>query len=265
MNPRRYRVFGVGLTVLCVLFPLMVMAGGTVRGKVTFLGDIPPSQKFVFSSFPNAQYCAKHPSTSDEGRRRLVNRVELGQGGRLQGAVVSIRDINDKAWTQSFSQTSVNIELCEFLPRTGIVVDKKNIRVENHDADPDDPKSAAGILHTVRAYEVLKPRSLMMFGIGLPIKGSELNKQVKLKMKKRGSVVRLTCDQHEWMQSSLLPVQNPHFNVVNEKGEFEISNVPSGNHKLLAWHPVAGQLEQDVTVIEGGMVDINFVIKKSRP
>ncbi len=261
MNLRRNIVLGMGLILLSVCFPLIVMAGGTIRGKVTFLGEVPSPQKFVFSSFPNSKYCAKHPSTSDEGRRRIVNRVELGEGGGLRDAIVSIRDIHDKAWTQSFSQTHINIERCDYLPSTGIVVDKKNLRVENHDADPDDPKSAAGILHTVRAYEVLKPRSLVMFGIGLPTKGSELNKQVKLKMRKRGSVVRLTCDQHEWMQSSLLPVQNPHFNVVNEKGEFEITNVPSGNHKLLAWHPVAGALEQNVTVIEGGTVDLNFAIE----
>jgi len=261
MNTRRFLIYGVGLSLLSAIFPLVVFGGGVVRGKVTFLGEIPSPQKFVFSSFPNSKYCAKHPATTDEGRRRVVTQVELGEDRGLRDAIVSIRDIHDKAWSQSFSQTNINIEICDYLPKTGIVVDKKNIRVENHDADPDDPKSAAGILHTVRAYEVLKPRSLVLFGIGLPTKGSELNKQVKLKMKKRGSIVRVTCDQHEWMRSSLLPVQNPHFNVVNERGEFEISNVPSGNHKLLAWHPVAGQLKQDITVIEGGMVEINFVIK----
>ncbi len=250
-----------GVFLLSVLFPLVVFANGNIRGKVTFVGEIPSPKKFVFSSFPNTSFCAKHPSTSDENRRRVVNSIEVGEAGALKGAIVSIRDLQDETWSQSFSQTNIDIELCEFIPHIGIVVDQKNIRVENHDADPGDPKAAAGILHTVRAYEVLKPRSLVLFGIGLPTKGSELNKQVKLKMKKLGSMVLLTCDQHEWMQSSLLPVQNPYFKAVNDKGEFEISNVPPGSHRLQAWHPVAGAMEQEVSVIEGGTVNIDFVIQ----
>lgn len=252
MKLRLTLISSVWFSIVSLSLPLVVFAGGTVKGRVTYVGEIPPLKKFVLSSFPNTKFCAKHPSTSDEGRRRVVNLVQVGEGGALQGAIVSIRGIENDAWKQSFSQTNIRIELCDFLPSTGVVVDKQNIHVENGDSDPHDPKAAAGVLHTVRAYEVLKPRSLVLFGIGLPTNGSELYKRVKLKLKKRGSIVRLTCDQHEWMQSSLLPVDNPYYSVVNAKGEFEISNVPSGNHKLLAWHPVAGQIEQDVTVIEGG-------------
>lgn len=262
MQTQRILNVCIGVAFMSLVIPMVVLAGGTIRGTVTFVGEVPPAKKFVFSSFPNSKFCAKHSSTSDEGRRRVVNPIELGEGGGLKGSIVSIRDVKDHAWMKSFSHTSINIDLCDFVPYTGIVVDKKNVHVVNHDADPEDPKSAAGILHTIRAYEVLKPRSLVLFGIGLPTKGSELNKRVKLKMVKRGSIVRLTCDQHEWMRTSLLPVQNPYFKVVNAKGEFEISDVPAGNHTLLAWHPVAGKVERNLTVREGETVEINFSIKR---
>jgi len=225
MRLPRISIVGVGSFLLSLILPLVVFAGGTIRGKVTFVGEIPSPKKFVFASFPNAKFCAMHPSTNDEGRHRVGSPIEVGEGGALKSSIVSIRDIQDEAWSQSFSQTNIDIEICDFIPNTGILVDAKNIRIKNHDFDPDDPKAATGIHHTVRAYEVLTPKSLVLLGIGLPTNGSELNTQVKLKMKKRGSIVRLTCDQHEWKRSSLLPVQNPYFKVVNEKGEFEISKV----------------------------------------
>ena len=45
-------------------------------------------------------------------------------------------------------------EFCEFLPFSGVVVNNKNFRVENHDADPDDPKSTLGVLHNPHSFVV---------------------------------------------------------------------------------------------------------------
>ncbi len=251
------------LVLSFIIFPTTGVTEGTIKGTVRYIGEIQTPKKFVFQSFPNAQFFAKHPLTTDGGRRRIFNLMTVGQGGALQDAIVAIRDIQEEAWREPFSQTHVDITLCDFSPYTGIVVNRKMIQFVNHVADPDDPKSQSGVLHTVRAYEVLTPRSLVMFGIGLPTKGSELNKPIKVKIKKRGSTVRLTFDQHESMQSTLLPVQSPNFNPVNEKGEFEIVNVPSGEHTLLAWHSVAGQVEKTITVSDGETILVHFEIHKS--
>ena len=140
-------------------------------------------------------------------------------------------------------------------------VNGKNIRVVNHDADPGDAKAAKGVAHTVRAYEVLKPRSKPLFSVGLPIKGSKLNKPVKMKMWKNGSIVRLTCDQHEWMRSFLLPNQNPYYGKVDENGAFSIDNLPPGKHSIVAWHPKLGRMKQTVEVTEGDSTEVNFEFK----
>ena len=64
--------------------PNLVVAGGGVKGKVTFYGEPPPAEKFVFESFPNSRFCGKHPETTDEGRRRVINPVETGRGWRIE-------------------------------------------------------------------------------------------------------------------------------------------------------------------------------------
>lgn len=70
-------------------------------------------------------------------------------------------------------------------------------------------------------------------------------------MSKKGSVLRLQCDQHEFMQGWYLPVTNAHYGVAGADGTFEIKDVPAGKHKVVAWHPIAGQVEADVDVKDG--------------
>jgi len=149
-----------------------------------------------------------------------------------------------------------------------VVVNKKNFHVENHDADPDDPgpkgdfPGKKGVLHNPHTFEVLGPSSTTVFNIALAEKGSKLDKPVVLRKEKQGSMLRLQCDQHEFMQGFYLPVTNPHYAVVKDDGSFEIKDVPAGKHKLVAWHPFAGKLEAEVDVADGGTAQAKFEIKK---
>ena len=242
--------------------PIMAHAAGTVVGKVTYTGK-PEEKEFLFSKFPNPKFCPKNPKKElVKGEKRILPTIELGKDGALKGAVVAVTDVEDKAWADSFKGTDVVAEFCEFMPYTGVVVKQKNFHVENHDADPDDPKSVKGVLHNPHTFEVLGPSSSTVFNIGLAEKGSKLDKPVVLRKDKQGSVFRLQCDQHEFMQSFFLPVSNPHHAVVKEDGTFELQNVPAGKHKLVAWHPFAGKVETEVDVPEGGKAEAKLEIKK---
>ena len=256
--------------VALLVAPLLAQAGGTVTGKVTFTGKVPPAKEFAFSKFPNVKFCQKNTNKSADGETRLLKEVQVTKGGGLKNAVVSVRDISDKAWMKKFKKKpsqKVFSELCEFLPYTGIVVNKGKFYVENKDADPDDPgkkgnfPSKLGVLHNPHSFDVLGAKSSTLFNIGLAKKGDSLNKKIKMRMAKRGSVMRLQCDQHEFMQGWYLPVQNPFYTVVKDDGTFELKGVPAGKHKLLAWHPIAGKVEAEVNVPEGGSVKADFTIK----
>lgn len=242
--------------------PLASFAGGTVTGKVTYAGKA-EQKEFLFSKFPNPKFCPKIPNKDVmDGDKRFLRTIEVGKDGGLKNAVVSVRDIEDKAFMDGYGGTDVVAEFCDFQPFSGIVVNKKNFRVENHDSDPDDPKSVKGVLHNPHSFEVKGPSSATIFNIGLAEKGSKLEKPITLRQEKAGSFFRLQCDQHEFMQGFFLPVQNKHYAVVNADGTFELKDVPAGKHKIMAWHPFAGKMEADVDVPEGGSVKADFQVKK---
>jgi len=249
---------------ILIAAPLVAQAGGTIKGKVTFTGKVPPPKEFAFKKFPNTEFCKKNESKSADGNTRLLKEVEVDGSKGLKNAVVSVRDIEDKAFTDKAKKEapqSVVAELCEFKPYTGIAVSLGQFKVVNNDADPSDPKSAEGVLHNPHSFDQLGAKSSTEFNIGLAKKGDSLDKSVKLKMSKKGSVLRLQCDQHEFMQAWYLPVTNAHYGVAGADGTFEIKDVPAGKHKVMAWHPIAGQVEADVDVKDGGTVEANFEIK----
>src|SRR5574341_1427038 len=248
--------------------PLASYAGGTITGKVTYAGKS-EEKEFLFSKFPNPKFCPKNPHKElVKGEKRILPTISVGDGGALKHAVVAVTDVEDQAFMDGYKGTDIVSEFCEFLPFTGVVVKKKNFHVENHDADPDDPgpkgdfPGKKGVLHNPHTFEVLGASSSTVFNIALAEKGSKLDKPVVLRKDKQGSILRLQCDQHEFMQGFYLPVTNPHYAVVKDDGTFEIKDVPAGKHKLVAWHPFAGKVEAEVDVPEGGTAQAKFEIKK---
>lgn len=231
-----------------------------IAGKVTYAGKS-EEKEFVFSKFPNPQFCSKIPKKEFvRGEKRILPTISVGKDRGLAGTVVAVTDIDDQAFVDAYKGTDVVAEFCEFLTYTGIVVKRKNFRVKNLDAYPDDPRSPKGVLHNPHSFEVKGPTSSTIFNIALAERGATLNKPVMLR--KPDSILRLQCDQHEFMQSFFLPVTNGHYTVAQDDGAFELKDVPAGTHKLFAWHPFAGQMEIDVEVPEGGTVQAKIDVAK---
>jgi hypothetical protein len=257
-------MFGMAAAAL-VAAPLAANAGGTIAGKVTYAGK-PEKKEFSFAKFPNPKFCPKNPNKAlVDGDKRYMPTIEVGKDGGLKNAVVAVVDIEDKAFVDSYKGTDVVAEFCEFLPFAGVVVNNKSFRVENHDADPDDPKSKEGVLHNPHSFTVKGSTSATGFNIGLAKKGDKLEKPVVFRGgAEKDGYYRLQCDQHEFMQSFFLPVWNPYYAVVKEDGSFELKDVPAGKHKVVAWHPFAGKgkkIEFEVEVPEGGTANLKAEIK----
>ncbi len=245
--------------------PMTSWAGGTVEGKVTFAGKPPAAKEFLFSKFPNPKFCVKNKNKDAKGEKRLLHEVELGKDGSLKNAVVAVMGIKDEKFLAEFKGQDITAELCEFFPYTGVVVaNQSSFRVMNKDFDPDDPKSVKGVLHNPHSFEVKGPSSTTIFNIGLPEKDKGLDKPIKLRKADQGSVFKLICDQHEFMQFWALPVTSPHYAVVGEDGKFEIKDVPAGKYKVVAWHPALNKgvpIEQELEVKDGAEAKAKFEFK----
>ena len=257
-------IFGVA-AVAFVAAPLTSFAGGTISGKVTFAGKS-EQKEFLFSKFPNPKFCPQNPNKSlMDGDKRLLKTIEVGKDGGLKHAVVAVIDVEDKAFMDGYAGTEVIAEFCEFLPFAGVVVNNKSFKVENHDADPDDPKSLQGVLHNPHSFVVKGTSSATGFNIALAKKGDKLDKPVVFRGgAEKDGFYRLQCDQHEFMQGYFLPVSSPHFAVVKDDGSFEIKDVPAGKHKVVAWHPFAAKgkkVEFEVDVADGATATLKAEIK----
>jgi hypothetical protein len=55
------------------------------------------------------------------------------------------------------------------------------------------------------AFEIKQPSVLTLLNIGLIKKGDSLDKTITLRTVKAGSVVRLHCERHEYMQAWVRP------------------------------------------------------------
>ncbi len=240
-------------------------AGGTVEGKVSFSGKAPAAKEFLFSKFPNPKFCVKNENKDAKGEKRLLHEVQVGNDGGLKNAIVAVTGINDEKFQAEFKGEDIIAKFCEFKPYTGVVVPvQSSFRVMNTDADPDDPKSVKGVLHNPHSFEVAGPSSTTIFNIGLPEKDKGLDKPIRLRKVAQGSVFKLICDQHEFMQFWALPVTSPHYAVVGEDGKFTIKDVPAGKYKVVAWHPVLNKgkpIEQEIEVKDGAAAAAKFEFK----
>ena len=257
-------VLGVA-AVAFVAAPVTSFAGGTITGKVTYAGKA-EKKEFSFAKFPNPKFCPKNPHKElMDGDKRFLPTIEVGKDGGLKNAVVAVTDIEDKAFMDGYAGTEVTAAFCEFLPFSGVVVNTRPFKVENTDADADDPKSVQGVLHNPHSFTVKGSTSATGFNIGLAKKGDKLDKPVTFRGgAEKDGYDRLQCDQHEFMQSFFLPVSNAHFAVVKDDGSFELKDVPAGKHKVVAWHPFAAKgkkVEFEVEVPEGGSATLKAEIK----
>ena len=243
-----------------------VSDGGTLTGKVLFKGNIPAPKTFELLKFPNVGFCEKSPNADGKGNV-LLKEVSVGADGALQDVVIYIPSIM-KGKAFDFKGTDVKANQCRFLAQggpstfSGVTMNKAEFRVLNTDADPNDPKAATGVLHNPHAYEITGVKSKTIFNVPLPNKGQMINKKMKLRKVKKGSFVKLECDQHNFMNAYFLPVQNPYYAIVGEDGSFSIDGIPAGEYEVQAWHPTLGRVSETITVAAGGTASASFTFEK---
>lgn len=244
-----------GLTVALLLAVVSAASGyevgpvpdaGTIAGKVSFTGTVPPPKTFKVE---------KNPEICGEADRELVE-VAINDGG-LGEALVFLADVKQgKPFSDGqneFVATEIVAKDCRFRPFgqpyfVSVVGKGKPIHFVNKDPMKHNP-------HT---YEVRGKVRKTLFNQELEGNG-ELNEVAQLE---KSRIMKLECDQHNFMQNFFYAIENPYYTVSKSDGTFAIDQVPPGTYTLVAWHPLLGLKEQQVTVPAKASVTATFAFEE---
>ncbi len=87
-------------------------------------------------------------------------------------------------------------------------------------------------------------------------------KSKAIKFDKPG-VVRVFCDIHAHMSAFIFVFAHPYFDVTDGQGRYRIEGIPAGTHAIVMWNETLDPEPRQVTVPDGGDVEVNFTIAPS--
>jgi plastocyanin len=208
-----------------------VTGGGTIAGKVVFLGDV-PMKKIIPTK-----------DTAVCGGVREDPMIQVGSDGAVQNAVVYLVEVaKGKAWPAPGKTPELDNVKCRFEPEVQV------IPAGSLDVVNTDP-----VLHNTHGYYGKRTT----FNLALPNQGQRIPVELK-----RAGEVRVDCDAHGWMEGWIYVVDNPYYAITGADGKFSITDVPPGNYTLVAVQPFTGPLEQPATVTESQTTSLTIELKK---
>lgn len=228
----RKRIFSAMLLSAIVLsFPgqytlayvqTIVENGGEVSGIVTLKEkpkEIPPQSVLL-----NSDYCGE--MANDESF--ILN----PQSGGLANVVVSVE----------------GIEKGKNRPPETLIIENAKCRFPNHvqagaTGDWYEIINSDPILHNAH----LKMGEMTLINI---ILNPSAGIVVKNKIHKSG-LISIRCDKHKFMTSFIKVFDHPYFSVTDNKGHFNIKEIPSGNYTLHFWHEKMGEIQKTLVIKEG--------------
>jgi plastocyanin len=195
----------------------------SIVGTVTFEGDVP-----------------KAAVADNSGVPRPLLAVDPKSRG-LQYAVVYLtgdfpRPIGDEPPDPAAKPTLIDQEHETFVPRLVAIQDGRRVRFKNSD----------GGNHNVRTA-TLDPRNEFNVFTGA---GTSYEHAFHADPKQRP--VRIGCDLHPWMRAWVYVFDHPYFAVTDEKGRFEIKDVPPGTYRLVVRQPDGGLSREQELVLRAG-------------
>ncbi len=214
-----------------------VEGAGSVAGKISFSGTAPAPENMTINK--DMEVCG--------GDHRLHQTVKV-DGGGLGEVVVALKGVKQgKAWDANLGKPKLLQEKCAFVPYLQVMKKGAELEVKNGDS----------VSHNIHTYELIGKARVSQFNVQQPA-GSTFSKAVKMR---RGNVIRMECDQHDFMIGWAYVPDNPYYAVVAADGSFSIADIPAGTYKVEAWHPYLGIQKGSVTVEAGGKAAVNFEFK----
>lgn len=204
-----------------------IQGPGVVRGKVIF-GATPPAPK----TLKNEPCCDGAPPTvPDES-------VVINADGTLANTVVYLQG-GARADGKSLSPVVLDQVYCRYTPHVVGVVVGQTLHVKSSDPIPHNVHYDSAFGKAVNVT-LMDAKDTMNVTFTAP------------------ENIKTRCDVHPWMSAWICVMDTPLFSITRDAGTFEITNVPPGEYKLVAWHELFGRRETTITVTDGTPVQHDF-------
>ncbi len=212
-----------------------VANGGNIKGKVSIGSAKPEVKNYTIS---------KNPEVCGTGTR-TVPFVQTADGG-LQDAVVYLYKVKKgKPFPAGLDKIAITQKKCAFSPYLSVMKNGGKLSAVN--SDP--------VLHNIHTYELIGRARRTVINVSQPDQGSVVTKKIKLR---KGAGMKVECDAHDFMHAFVFVARNPYYAVVNDKGEFEIKDVPPGKYVIKVWHGVLGEKKGSVEVAANSTATFDF-------
>ena len=209
---------------------------GSITGRVTIAGTVPPDTPIQMSSDP---VCASANKEAVAAENFVV------KDGGLDNVFVYIKDDLTKKYIFDTPTTPVTIEQkgCRYVPHVVGVRVTQPLVITNDD----------GTMHTVHGLG----RSNQEFNFSQPMAG--LKNTVAFTTSE--VLMPVKCDVHPWMHAFIGVVSQPFFAVTGDGGKFDLRTVPPGTYTVEAVHEKLGTQTQTVTIGDKEKKEITFAFK----
>jgi plastocyanin len=232
--------------------PLVKAEGwGTLKGKVTFNGTVPPDATKVLQQQGKAEkdpnICAKDAPIKAE---RLV--VDDASKGVKNVFVYLLRPtaVNEEA-KKAVADKKADFDQkgCVFIPHAMAAMVGQTVNVKSSD---QTSHNVAFQLRALQTNKVLAPGGSMEVKPDSPERSPGL----------------VSCSIHPWMTAYWMVLDHPYFAVTDDKGNYEIKNVPAGTQKVVVWQeavgPVTSTSGENVNITPNADTTKDFTIEASK-
>jgi hypothetical protein len=209
-----------------------VSGGGTIKGKVTYQGEI-PMRKIIPTK--DMEIC---------GGIREDPQIIIGSGKGVQDAIAYLKEIpKGKKWSKPAKTPTLTNHNCRFEPHVQVIPLGMNVAI--HNSDP--------VLHNTHGFLIKST----VFNVAMPKQGMSIEKPLK-----KPGIIRVECDSHGWMLGWIYVADNPYYAVTGKDGTFSLGDVPPGNYTLVIWQEYMGSKEMPVTVKANETAAVQFELTK---
>jgi plastocyanin len=211
-------------------------ASASLTGVVKFEGTAPKPSRIDMSSDPN---CAKaHPTPA------VTEDIVVGANGGLANVIIYVSDgLAGRTFQPPEQPAVLEQKGCQYKPHVMALQANQKVDVVNSDETTHNIHPSP---NNNREWNMTQPH-------GVPLERTFAREEIAIPVK---------CNVHPWMRGYIAVFKHPYFVVTDNKGSFDLKDLPPGSYTITAWQEKLGTLNQKITVSAGETKTLDFAFKQ---